>query len=827
MPTSNPASTPALLKSLAIVAAVALAVAGINRLSLELAQRVTQLAAFWPATGIVLAALLLHPQRRLSILTGYYVGCVVADSLAGMRLISVLVSPVICSAGIFLANILANRAIGDSHEFREWRPLLKFLGAIVVAASATGLVASIFYSATAHAGFWKLWLGWTVSGSLSYAIFTPLLVLLADLRSSQVSPPLKLRRLALACLINMAIALVAFGQRAVPIPFIVPCALIVTSLAGGLEATVISLLIDALILFAFVSSDMGPLHLLPGNTAFRLMAAQFYMALISFALLPAAAAIAERERLRWDLTRSLARLKQSETEFRLMAETAQDIVVRSDLSGRIEYISPAVTQVTGYDPAELMGLKMQPLWSAEVSVSVRKVIAEALNSGGACKAVSYRVSHKDGREIWLESHPTYIRDDQGRAVAVFDIARDITDRKAIEAALIEARDHAEAAASAKAQFLSNMSHELRTPLTSVLGFADLLSEHPGIDQKGKEFVERIRAAGAALLSTINDVLDYSKLESGQFELASDTVEVSQHAAQILDVLTVQANAKHLELVFRCSPGLHGKTCVADPHRLRQVIVNLVGNAIKFTDNGCVALSLRPIERDGRTYLRYEVSDTGTGIAQDQLNKLFQRFSQVDASSTRRHGGTGLGLAICKAIVEAMAGKIGVSSVLGKGSVFWFEVPLCEAGAVSRVESDPGHAAGSARVLIVDDSPANRTLVRAALSRVEIEADEAASGKAALALSQEQPYELILMDVHMPEMDGIAAMRAIRGGHGASASAPIFAFTAEGDSARLAALRSKGFDGIIPKPLNISQLQSMVAAALAAARHPREEKREVA
>jgi PAS domain S-box-containing protein len=659
---------------------------------------------------------------------------------------------------------------------------------------------------------------------LSYALFTPLLVLLADTRSSDARPPLKLRRILLACLINMAIALIAFGQRVVPIPFSIPCVLIVTSLAAGLEATVISLLIDAVIFIAITASGSGPLYL-SGSMAFRLMSAQFYVALISFALLPAAAAIAERERLRWNLTRSLARLQQSEAEFRLMAETAADIVVRSDLSGRIEYISPAVEKITGYAAAELIGLDKLPHWSREFAASVHKAISEGLKNPPVSKAISYRITDKNSRDIWLESKPSYIYDDQNRPIAVFNIARDITDRKAVETALIEARDRAEAAALAKAEFLSNMSHELRTPLTSVLGYADLLSGHSGIDQKGKEFVDRIRAAGKALLSTINDVLDYSKLESGQFELVSDTVEVSEHAAQVLDVLSVQANAKHLELVFGCSPGLRGKTFAADPHRLRQVILNLVGNAIKFTEKGRVTLSLLPIERgDGGTYLRYEVSDTGAGIAPEQLDKLFQRFSQVDASSTRRHGGTGLGLAICKAIVEAMEGQIGVTSVLGTGSVFWFEIPFCESDAVPAVQAAALPSQNCARVLVVDDNPANRALVQAALSHVGIEADEAGSGREALALSRDKTYDLILMDVHMPEMDGLAAMRAIRASHSVSAAAPMFAFTAEGDRTRLAGLRSAGFDGIIGKPLNISQLQTMVASAIARSGYPPEEER---
>ena len=811
MRTFRQAGTRLSANDIAVLVAVAAFTTIVTALSMQVSLRITELTVLWPAAGIMLASLFMAPQRRWTIVLGYYIGMVLSDALFGVSIGLTLVMPAMACARLLLAYYLTHMAVGDRPDFGQWRPTLKFLSATMVAACLSGAAASGYDTIATHTDFWRFWLGWWISGSLSFAIFTPPLVLLAD-RPPFGSMKVRWGRLGIACLLNTAVVLIAFGQSVVPAKYLVPCALILTSLASGLEATVLSLLIDVVVLLSLTAFGFGSTHFAYETSAFPLVGAQLYAALITFAVLPAAAAIAEREKLRSDLLALVSRLRKSETEFRLMAEKAQDVVVRSDMSGRIEYISPAVKSLAGFEPQELVGKSMLSLLVAEDAASIRESIGAALNGGGGTTSASYRIRHKDGREIWVECHPSYIDSGEGSS-AILDVLRDVSRRKQTEAALIEARDHAEAAAAAKTEFLSNMSHELRTPLTSVLGFADLLNELPEIGERAKGFVGRIRTAGQALLSTINDVLDYSKLESGQFELSPETTEVQEHARQVIEVLTVQANAKHLGLCFDCAPALQGKSGLVDSHRLRQVILNLVGNAIKFTDNGRVRLAVSSVEHAGHPFLRYEISDTGAGISPDRLDKLFQRFSQVDTSNTRRHRGTGLGLAICKAIVEAMGGKIGVFSTVGQGSTFWFEIPFREVEGSASPEKDDGSLANDANVLVVDDNAANRTLVRIALARIGIEADEAAGGREAISLSAGHAYAAILMDLHMPEMDGTTAMREIRRSGGLSSTAPIFAFTAEGDNARLAHLQHHGFDGVINKPLNVSQLQAVVSAAI--------------
>jgi signal transduction histidine kinase len=279
--------------------------------------------------------------------------------------------------------------------------------------------------------------------------------------------------------------------------------------------------------------------------------------------------------------------------------------------------------------------------------------------------------------VWLESCPTIGRDSQGVIVGILDIARDITARKAMEEALIEARKHAEVAAEAKSEFLANMSHELRTPLTTVIGFADALNDYCDLDSKAKHFTERVRNASRALLSTVNDILDYSKIERGLVEYEPEFFAARAHLEETLEIFAVQAKEKGLALRLECASVLDNAELFTDPFRLRQVLINLIGNAIKFTEEGSVSLRAGFSEGIliGEGRLRCEIIDTGPGIPADRVDQLFQRFSQVDKKTSRRYGGTGLGLAICKAVVCGMGGEIGVTTDEGKGSVFWFELPV--------------------------------------------------------------------------------------------------------------------------------------------------------
>jgi CheY-like chemotaxis protein len=359
--------------------------------------------------------------------------------------------------------------------------------------------------------------------------------------------------------------------------------------------------------------------------------------------------------------------------------------------------------------------------------------------------------------------------------------------------------------------MANMSHEIRTPLTAVIGFSELLSQRPDLDELSRRFVHRVSSAGQALLAIVNDVLDFSKLEAGQVEITPRPVSPLAIAQDALALFAPQADAKGLWLECSAEGELPALVMV-DPDRVRQVLLNLLGNAVKFTDHGAVRLF---VAYDPATaMLRMRVEDTGAGMSAEQQTKLFQRFSQVDASSTRKHGGTGLGLAISKGLTEAMGGGIAVTSAPGGGSVFNFHIsaPIAAepgsgrdlAGAATAVRRLDG-----VRVLVVDDNPVNRELARTVLEHLGAEVSEASGGRAAVDAAAVEPFDCILMDLRMPELSGEAALTEIRDGSGPNRDVPILAFTADADLNLLNG--DHAFDGLISKPISAVDLIDAVDA----------------
>jgi len=369
-----------------------------------------------------------------------------------------------------------------------------------------------------------------------------------------------------------------------------------------------------------------------------------------------------------------------------------------------------------------------------------------------------------------------------------------------------AREAAEASARAKAQFLANMSHEIRTPLTAVIGFSDLMAAATGLPEPAQTYARRIQVAGKALLALVNDILDVSRIEAGQVELDIQPCALQGPIGEALELVRLAADRKGLVLVLRLDEDLPVQV-LADRARLRQVLLNLLSNAIKFTVHGSVTVEARHrSDLDGR--LRVRVSDTGPGICEQDQLRLFHRFSQIDASNTRQFGGAGLGLAISKGLVELMGGEIGLESAEGMGSTFWFDIPApvaAEAAApapgafVEPVQRKP------LRILIVDDVAVNRELVSAMLSPFDLHLTMAVSGAEAVAAANRDAFDLILMDVQMPGMDGLAATQAIRTGGGPNAAAPILALSANVMRQQVQSYRAAGMNDHIAKPIDPAEL----------------------
>ena len=394
---------------------------------------------------------------------------------------------------------------------------------------------------------------------------------------------------------------------------------------------------------------------------------------------------------------------------------------------------------------------------------------------------------------------------------------DMTDEFETRADLAKAHDRAEAAARSKEEFLANMSHELRTPLTSVIGFAGLLRD-ADLNPEQRRYLNRIEDAGQALMSTLNDVLDLSKLDAGGVELDCRAFALETVLDQTLGILEAQAGAKGLVLDKQVAADVPAFV-VGDPERLRQILLNLLGNAVKFTTHGSVTLSARCLE-DGRIEL--SVTDTGIGVARDMIDHVFERFTQADATVTRQFGGTGLGLSITRRLAQAMGGEVGADSEPGQGSRFWCVLPLPVAEdprlVAAEVEPDAPPAAG-VRVLLADDNEANRELVGAILRAVGHQVDLAVNGVEAVAAAARGEHDLVLMDVQMPVQDGVSATRAIRRLASPAGRVPIIALSANVLAQQVEQYRACGMNDHVAKPIAPGELLRKVALWGDAGRRP--------
>ncbi len=516
-----------------------------------------------------------------------------------------------------------------------------------------------------------------------------------------------------------------------------------------------------------------------------------------------------------DVTEREALLRAAQTNerrYRLLAENTGDVITRVKMDGSSKYISPAIQQLLGWTFEEMSGQSTDYVHPEDRHL-VLGAIGRAVKSGESTR-LEHRAVHKKGHTIWVECTFKALRDEHGHVDDVVVVIRDITQRKALEAEVLEAKETAVAAARVKSEFLANMSHELRTPLTSVIGFSGLLQASAHLPSEERVYVERIATASEALLGVINDILDYSKLEADAIEMDPEPFDTRALVDGAAAIIESQCSAKGLTLnvvVAADTP----ERLTGDKGRLRQVMLNFLSNAAKFTARGAVTVKVggRP-QADGGWRMRVEVTDTGIGIPSEKIGELFRRFTQADASTTRVYGGTGLGLAISRRLIELMGGEVGVESAPGSGSTFWFEAPLAaatEEDVTAREETDRARKdALHGRVLMADDAAANRELVSAILRNLGLEIDTVADGAEAVHAAHSGLYDLVLMDVHMPVMDGLTATREIRRMQAqGERRIPILALTANVQADQVTRCLEAGMDGHLAKPIQITEL----AAAL--------------
>ncbi|MDP1619202.1 response regulator [Phenylobacterium sp.] len=506
---------------------------------------------------------------------------------------------------------------------------------------------------------------------------------------------------------------------------------------------------------------------------------------------------------------SQRRLNESLHQFQVLAENVTDIIVRSDLRGLCNYVSPGSLLVLGYQPDELIGTFRAELVHPDDRPELSRALRRMLASPDRPEVLTLRVQHKDGHWVWLQTSAKLVFEN-GAPVGVIDVNRDVTERIAAEDALRAAKAEADAANQAKAEFLANVSHEIRTPMNGVLGALHLL-ERESISLEGRELMRQASECGRMLSQLLNDVLDFSKIEAGQLDLAPEPMHVGEALKTVVALLDAEARAKGVDL--RCEIAGEDLWIDADPVRVRQAMFNLIGNAVKFTGQGHVAARLAVSRATaGRCTVVLEVEDTGIGLSEEARRRLFERFSQAETNIARRFGGAGLGLSITQALARMMGGEITYTSVEGEGSTFCMAFDAAAADAVS-VPADEGELLDGVNILLVEDNVTNRLVARTLLTRLGAVVVEAADGVEGLSAARAGAFDLILMDIQMPHMSGVEATRAIRGLKGPTGQVPIIGLTANVMVHQRAEYLAAGMNGVVAKPIDAARLLGEISRLL--------------
>ncbi|MDQ3302229.1 MAG: PAS domain S-box protein, partial [Actinomycetota bacterium] len=507
-------------------------------------------------------------------------------------------------------------------------------------------------------------------------------------------------------------------------------------------------------------------------------------------------------------------LRQSEERFRSLIQNSSDITMIRDENGTISYVSPAIERVLGHKPEEFVEQNSLSFVHPDDVVRVQSFVADILSRPGASSSIELRIRHADGSWRHVESHYNNLLGDPTVSGVVIN-ARDVTERRRSRQALERAREAAEGANRAKSDFLANMSHEIRTPMNGVIGMIELLMDTP-LDPEQRDYARTVKLSGENLLTIINDILDFSKIEAGKMRIETIDFDLRTVVEDVVGLLAERARKKGLELAslveYDVPTALRG-----DPGRVRQILTNLLGNAIKFTDEGEVVLKIELAEDlDDSVKIQFSISDTGIGMSVEQQRRLFQSFTQADTSTTRKYGGTGLGLAISKQLVDIMGGDIDVESAPGAGSTFCFTLRFVRQSGPAAPRNPVGDLAGL-KVLVVDDNELDRNILHKQLSSWGIENDVSEDAWSALeklraAVGIGKPYDIVVLDMRMLEMDGMQLSQRIKDDSTIS-STRLVLLTSTGGQGDVEKSRQSGIEAYLTKPVRQYELYDALATVM--------------
>lgn len=536
-----------------------------------------------------------------------------------------------------------------------------------------------------------------------------------------------------------------------------------------------------------------------------------------------------------EMLKKLYRREEELLRLSRAVEFSSAVVMITDTEGIIEYVNPKFTDITGYTKEEVIGKKPNILKSGNQTHEEYRLLWETIKSGNVWQGI-FLNKKKNGEFYWASSSISPVKDSKGNIINFVSIQEDITKIKQTEEELQRAKEMAEEASRTKSNFLASMSHEIRTPMNAIIGMSDLLFDTELTPDQLK-YVKIFKNAGENLLNIINDILDISKIEAGYIEIENIGFDLIETVEKTCEIMSVKAHEKGLEFVCHIHNDIPAHL-IGDPLRLRQVLTNLIGNAIKFTERGEVLVevslfkdrleekessseqmvkSKEKMAEEGRVELLFSVKDTGIGIPEDKIDGIFDKFTQVDASTTRKYGGTGLGLTISKKLVKLMGGNLWVESELGKGSKFSFSLPF---GIQKKVKEKPYEEKvdlKGKKILVIDDNATNRIILTDTLSSWGIDVKEAESGESGIrelkkATESGHPFDLILLDYHMPLMDGFNVAEEIRREPSISDTSIVMLTS---DYARQHSIKARGLNiaAFITKPIKREELKAIISNVL--------------
>lgn len=510
-------------------------------------------------------------------------------------------------------------------------------------------------------------------------------------------------------------------------------------------------------------------------------------------------------------------LKESETKYRDLIENADDIIYQADCSGYIKYINEIGLRMTKMKRREVIGKHFAGLINDKFKLKVIRSFNRLVIDKKESDYIEFQITDPNGEKRWIgQSMKLKLMDDQ--VVGVQCVARDITERIMYQQELINAKKKAEDAGKAKSQFLANMSHEIRTPLNGIMGITGLLVNTP-LSKKQRQYIDAILTSSETLMVVINDILDISKIEAGKMPIHVNSFRLKESVMGVFEILKIKAEEKGLDFKFDYDDRIP-QIIKGDAARINQILYNLLGNAVKFTEKGSIGLNINMIESQfSKIRIEFTIADTGIGIPGDKIPMLFKAFNQLDGNYSRKFNGTGLGLTIVKKMVNLMMGNITVKSDVGQGTIFRIEIPFDICEDVTEMEQkdqnelEPEFNLKGVRVLLAEDNPINQMVTSNILKNEGAEVSIAKNGKEALDKLADKNFDIVLMDVQMPEMDGYEAIQLIRAKSDSIQKVPIIALTAHVTELEIEKCMSSGANEYLSKPFHPAELFTMIQKLL--------------